>query len=233
MWWSDNMFLYHGTNTKRLPVIKKQGLIPTAPKASSGEDFIYLTDKPGVAALFSGYGSDKQGFLKEGYMAPLEIKMNTGVVLKVKIDPKFLEDDQIWGKKVKELKNPNKLYKKIHDEILDEVNGNQVLEWEVENELHRMWKESGLAEEGEDYAPEEMSQEDWDHAIEVVVSKRAKKELKSILEEAKVYMAGKLYQYSEKIPPEDIVGVYPAKKFLKGKKETGREFGGGIDIQVM
>ena len=227
------MFLYHGTNTKRLPAIKKQGLLPTAPKASKGEDFVYLTDKPKVAALFSGYGQDKQGFQREGYMAPLDAKLKTGIVLKVEVDPKYLEEDQIWGKKVRELKNPNALYKKIYEEILSEVNGNQILEWEVENELRKLWKESGLEEEGEEYAPENMSQEEWDHAIEVVVSRRAKQELKSMLEEAKEYMVGKLYQYSETIPPENIVGGYPAKNYLKGKKEIGKEFGGGIDIQVM
>jgi hypothetical protein len=226
------MILYHGTNTKRLPSIKEKGLVPTAPKASAGDDYVYLTDKPKIAALFSGYGKDSQGFSKEGYMAPMDAKRQTGVVLKVKIDSKFLEEDQIWGKKINELKDAKKLYKKIYDEILNDLNkGNQVLEFEVETELHKLWKEN--AEEGDEYAPDFMDQEDWDYAIEKVVGKRAKSEVDDMLKEAKEYMSGKLYQYSETIPPENILGVMPAKKYLGQKKEAERQFGNGMEIQTL
>lgn len=227
------MILYHGTSTKRLPAIEKQGLIPTAPKASKGDDFVYLTDNPIVAALFSGHGRDSQGFSREGYMTPLSAKLQTGIVLKVRVDPKYLEDDQIWSKKVKEIKDPN-FYKKIYDEILHDLNrGNPVLEHHVETVLYEIWKESGLEADGESYDPELMSEEDWDYAIDTVVSREAKKELKSMTEEAKRFLSGKLYQYSQIIPRKDILSVIPASKFLKKDSSDSKNFGNQLQLAEM
>ena len=220
------MILYHGTNTKRLPSIKKQGLLPTAPKASMGDNFVYLTDNPEVAALFSGFGRDSQGFHREGYMTSLEARRQTGVVLKVNVDKKYLEKDQIWDKKLKELKDP-KLYHKIYDEILkDYQSGNQVLDFQVERELHKIWKDSDT---DFDYNPDSMQPEDIDYAVDVVVKRLADKEVKSLKDETKHFTSGKLYQYSRPIPSRDIIDILPAKDYLKNK-DTGKDFGKNMEL---
>jgi len=44
--------LYHGTNTRRIASIRKNGLVPESPKASSGGDFVYLYFKEPIQGTF-------------------------------------------------------------------------------------------------------------------------------------------------------------------------------------
>ena len=223
---SEKVKLYHGTNTKRLPSILKEGLNPKAQKASKGDDYVYLTDNPAVAALFSGFGTDSMGMSHEGYMSPLSGKNKNGVVLEVQVDRSLLEEDQIWAKKLKELGGDG--YKKIYDSILEDAQrGNQVIDFYVDKEIHKLWEESE-PEDGEEYDPVELS-EDWhEAAIHNVVERMAKKEHAEALKEMKKFTAGKLYQYSAVVEPNDIVKVHKAAKYLT--EDLNRMFGNELKL---
>ena len=223
---SEKMKLYHGTNTKRLPSILKEGLNPKAQKASNGDDFVYLTDNPAVAALFSGFGTDSMGMSHEGYMAPLSGKSKNGVVLEVRVDPSLLEEDQIWAKELKELSGDG--YKKIYDSILEDAErGNQIIDFYVEEELHELWKGSE-PEEGEEYDPAELSSEWHEEATHNVVERMAKKEHAAALKEMKKFTAGKLYQYPAVVGPKDIVKVHKSAKYLT--EDLNRMFGNELKL---
>ena len=221
------MFLYHGTNKKRLDSIKKEGLIVNAPKASMGHDFIYLTDKPEIAAEFSGYGADQMGMHHEGYMAPRKGKLINGIVLKVNVNKKYLAPDKIWEPKIKELKNPKKVLKKISDEIREDIGqGNPVLDFHLDTEVFKLAKEHDLVD---DYDEGMMPEDFVDDAIETVVKTFAKKEFDNLMKESAIYLAGNLYQYSKPIPTKDIISIEPAKKYLK-KRQTNY-FGNDISLE--
>jgi GNAT superfamily N-acetyltransferase len=223
---TKEVVLYHGTNTRRLKEIEKRGLDPKAPKASSGDNFVYLTDSPEVAAEFSGYGKDSQGFMREGYMAPHDGKKQNGVILKVKVEKKLLEPDQIWADKLKELAGDEQSFESLKQEILEDIDGNQVLEFHVEEAAWRMAKEAvdeGEFDEGEEPDLEDLAREYWEHASHEVAEKEARKIFDGQKAEMERFTKGKLYQYPKLIPPEDIVDVIPAKKHLS--KNKTRNFG--------
>lgn len=226
--------LYHGTNTKRLEKIKKEGLDPKALKASSGDNFVYLTDNPEVAAEFSGFGTDRQGVPHEGYMTPLEGKKKNGVVLKVKVDSSWLKPDKIWGDKLKQLKNRDRMIADLTEEIKGDINGNQVLEFYADEEAHRLAQEE-IKNNPDDFTDDDiewLTQDRYDEASHTVAEREATKIVDGQLAELKKFAKGKLYQCAKRIPPEAIVEVIPAKKFLP-KTESGSRNFGNDEIEVM
>lgn len=214
------MFLYHGTSTKRLESIKEKGLDPKAQKASSGHNYVYLTDSPEIAARFSGLGPDAMGMIREGYMASNDAKAKTGVVLKVKIpNPKKLAPDAIWSKELKKL-NGKSAYQKAYDEVAQDLErGNQVLDSKFDGIMHKLCKEMADGDE-EDFQVcyENPTEELIEQAQHLLCDQYAKKEQASVEREIEFFNSGKLYQYPDLIPPEAIVEVLPAKKYL-GKSD--------------
>jgi len=215
------VILYHGTSTKRLDSIKEKGLDPKAHKASNGHNYVYLTDSPKIAARFSGYGPDAMGMIREGYMSSNESKAKTGVILKLEVpNPKKLAPDAIWSKELKKL-NAKSAYKKTYDEIAKDLDaGNQVLDFEFDGIMYKLCKERAEGDEEEfQYCYENPTEDMIEDARHILCDSYAKKEQASVLREINFFKTGKLYQYPDLIPPEAIIEVLPAKKYLGSSED--------------